>query len=189
MLEEVARLTHMIETLLTMSRADAGQITLQKTTFPFMDLLHEIAGLVGVLAEEKEQKIILEGNGGIALHGDKTFLGQAIMNLLDNAVKYAPAGSEIRLRLREISVASAGERIAELTIENEGPAIPKELRERVFDRFFRIDEARSRDAGGVGLGLSIAKWAVAAHGGEIGIQESGAMHCIFYLRLPIAKAE
>jgi heavy metal sensor kinase len=189
MLEEVARLTHMIETLLTMSRADAGQITLQKTTFPFMDLLHEIAGLVGVLAEEKEQKIILEGNGGIALHGDKTFLGQAIMNLLDNAVKYAPAGSEIRLRLREISVASEEERIAELTIENEGPAIPKELRERVFDRFFRIDEARSRDAGGVGLGLSIAKWAVAAHGGEIGIQESGAMHCTFYLRLPIAKPE
>lgn len=188
MLEEVAKLTHMIETLLTMSRADAGQIVLQKNRFSLMTLLYEFTGLVEVLAEEKNQVISLKGDHSISVFADRTFLGHAVVNLLDNAVKYGPERSEIRVKLEKVLSNSSGESVAELTIENEGPAIPEEFRERVFDRFFRIDEARSRDDGGAGLGLSIAKWAVDAHGGEIGIKATET-RCVFYLRLPIAVEE
>jgi signal transduction histidine kinase len=88
MLEEVAKLTHMTETLLTMSRADAGQIMLRQTTFPLMSLLHELTGLVEVLADENGQHLSLAGDEEIQIHADRTFLGQAIFNLLHNAVKY-----------------------------------------------------------------------------------------------------
>jgi signal transduction histidine kinase len=188
MLEEVARLTHMVETLLTMSRADAGQITLHKARFSFMSLLHEITGLVGVLAEEKDQMITLTGDDSIVVDADQTFLGQAVINLLDNAVKYSPTGSEVRINLKKVQLNSPDKRLAELTIEDEGAGIPEEFRERVFDRFYRLDEARSREAGGAGLGLSIAKWVIAAHEGEIGIKPSPGDGCTFYLRIPLADS-
>ena len=79
--------------------------------------------------------------------------------MLDNAIKYSPAGSRVSLRVEQ----SRGEAL--LAIEDEGPGIAPEHRERVFHRFFRVDEARSRDRGGAGLGLAIAKWAVEVHGG------------------------
>jgi heavy metal sensor kinase len=184
MLEEVSRLTHMVDTMLTISRADAGQIKLHKTTFSLMQLLGEVIGLVGVLAEEKKQALYLAGDDSICIHADRTFLRQAIVNLLDNAVKYSPIGSAIRIRLKCLPLDPSNVSWVELTIEDEGPGIPKEVAARVFDRFYRVDEARSREAGGSGLGLSIAKWAVDAHGGGIGLKPVTTGGCAFYIRLP-----
>jgi signal transduction histidine kinase len=110
----------------------------------------------------------------------------AVINLLDNAVKYSPAGSAIGLRLSRDNSTSGQTQFAELAIEDEGPGIPADKAARVFDRFYRVDEGRTRDAGGAGLGLAIAKWAVEAHGGTIILTPSPVRGSIFSIRLPIA---
>jgi heavy metal sensor kinase len=186
MLEEVARLTAMVDTLLTIAHADSGVIELHRAVFPFMDMVQESVAVVGVLAEEKGQTVSLAGDAGIQVWADHAFLRMAIVNLLDNAVKYSPAGSAIRLSLHPASGTSDSRHFVELTIEDEGPGIPSNARERVFDRFYRLDEARGRDAGGVGLGLPIAKWAVEAHGGEISVRSGESCGAIFCVWLPIA---
>jgi signal transduction histidine kinase len=78
--------------------------------------------------------------------------------------------------------------MAELTIEDQGPGISEEAGARVFDRFYRIDDARSRDAGGAGLGLSIAKWVIEVHSGEIGLKANRGKGCMFYVRIPFLES-
>lgn len=184
MLEEVARLTAMIDTLLTIAHADSGVIDLEHSVFRMMDLAQESAGVVGVLAEEKKQTIVIAGDDQIPVSADRSFLRMAVINLLDNAVKYSPAGSTIYLKVSRAASAGAQPGWVQLAIEDEGPGIPKEMGERVFDRFFRVDEGRTRDAGGAGLGLSIAKWAVEAHGGAISLEQRLPNGSIFTIRLP-----
>jgi signal transduction histidine kinase len=99
---------------------------------------------------------------------DRLVLRDAITNLVDNAIKYSPLGSTI-----DVQVARNGQR-ATLTVTDEGPGIPVEHRQRIFDRFYRVDEGRSREMGGSGLGLAIAKWAVEANGGEIAVEAAGS---------------
>jgi heavy metal sensor kinase len=187
MLEEVAKLTSMIDTLLTIAHADSGAIELHKTVFPFMDLVRESAGIVGVLAEDKRQTLSVSGDSSISVSADRAFLRMAVINLLDNAVKYSPPGSTIRLSLRAVNGPSGQPGFVELTLEDEGPGIPEHAAHRIFDRFYRVDEARTRDVGGAGLGLAIAKWAVEAHGGEIYLQASQPRGAIFCIRLPVAQ--
>jgi signal transduction histidine kinase len=189
MLEEVTRLTQTVDTLLTISRADAGQIVLHKSTFVFDGLLNEAIGLVGVLAEEKGQTLFVSSDATISVLADRTVLRQALLNLLDNAVKYSPAGSEIRVILQRVASPESEVELAKLTIEDAGHGIPPEARERVFDRFYRVDEARSREAGGAGLGLAIAKWAVEAQGGAIGLDTGERGGCTFYIQLPVANGD
>ncbi len=184
MLEEVTRLTRMIDALLTISRADAGQIGLQKSSFRFNDLVQEVVALVGVLAEEKEVALEVRGDNAVWIDADRTILRQAVLNLLDNAVKYSPVQSRVLITLMALPAAAGQLTSAELLIADQGSGISAEYRTRVFDRFFRVDEARSREAGGAGLGLSIAKWAVEIHGGEIGVEPGPANGSAFYIRLP-----
>jgi heavy metal sensor kinase len=187
MLEEVGRLTDLVETLLTISRADAGQIEVHKTICPLMGLVRELVGLVGIVAEERNLVLTLTGDGDVFVHVDRSILRQAVLNILDNAVKYSPAESEIRIQLERLKSHSFGTNLVELTIEDQGPGVPEESKARIFDRFYRLDEARSRDEGGAGLGLSIAKWAVDVNGGDIGMRPTatGIGSC-FYIRLPLA---
>ena len=103
---------------------------------------------------------------------DRLVLREAITNIVDNAIKYSRPESTIEVRVR-----SRGGH-AMLDIADQGPGVPPEHRERIFDRFFRLDQARSRDSGGTGLGLAIAKWAVEANGGHISVDEgSKAVPC------------
>ena len=182
MLEEVARLTSMIDTLLTIAHADSGAIELQRSVFPMMDLVQESVGIVGVLAEDKKQTISIVGDNHISVLADRSFLRMAVINLLDNAVKYSPSGSTVRLILS----ASGQTEFVQLAIEDEGPGIPEGKTSRVFDRFYRVDEGRTRDAGGAGLGLAIAKWAVEAHDGTISVRRRQPIGSIFSIRLPKA---
>lgn len=182
MLEEVAKLTSMIDTLLTIAHADSGVFELQRSVFPMMDLVQESVGVVGVLAEDKKQTISVAGDNEVSVFADRSFLRMAVINLLDNAVKYSPAGSKIRLCLSAAD--SSGS--VQLDIEDEGPGIPEDKALRVFDRFYRVDEGRTRDAGGAGLGLSIAQWAVEAHGGTINLTRRTPNGSIFSIQLPAA---
>ena len=181
MLEEVRRLTHLVDSLLAISRTDSGQIALNLTTFSLVELIQEVVNVVGILAEDKEQIIRIEGSNQIAVHADRGILRQAVLNIVDNAIKYSPPETEIR-----IEVAALDNQTAEIAVLDQGPGIPVEEQSRIFDRFYRIDEGRSRENGGTGLGLSIAKWAVEAHAGSIGVQNSEAGGSRFHVRLPQA---
>jgi heavy metal sensor kinase len=186
MLEEVARLTSMIDTLLTIAHADSGEIELQRSVFSMMDLVQESVAVVGVLAEDKKQTISVVSDNEISVFADRNFLRMAVINLLDNAVKYSPAWSTIRLGLSGGRRSSDQTGIVQLAIEDEGPGIPEDKASRVFDRFYRVDEGRTRDAGGAGLGLAIAKWAVEVHGGTIGVTPRLPNGSTFCIRLPAA---
>lgn len=185
MLEEVARLTAMIDTLLTIAHADSGRIELNRTVFPVMDIVEESVGIVGVLAEDKKQTISVTGDAGLSVSADRGFLRMAVINLLDNAVKYSPPGSAIRIDLKPSNEGISSRRYVKLAIEDEGPGIPTNEAHRVFDRFYRLDEGRTRDAGGAGLGLAIAKWSVEAHGGEILLDSTPGKGSVFTIRLPV----
>ena len=179
MLEEVNRLTTLVDSLLTIARADAGRIQLHPTIFSAMDLAREAAGLFDVLAEEKDQQIIVNGDEGIRVNGDRVFLRQALVNIIHNAVKHSSVGGSIFVDVR--NEPAGGVR---LQVADSGPGIAPEHSDRVFDRFYRADESRSREEGGAGLGLSIALWAVRMHGGEIQLITTPGAGCTFQMCLP-----
>lgn len=184
MLEEVARLTSMIDTLLTISQADSGAIRLNRTVFPIMDLVEESVAVVGILAEEKKQSILVRGEDAL-VSADRGFLRMAVINLLDNAVKYSPPSTGIQVGL-ELGDREAPGRQLNLSIRDQGPGIPPGEASRVFDRFYRVDESRARDTGGAGLGLAIAKWSIEAHGGKILLESTPGEGSVFRIRLPLA---
>jgi heavy metal sensor kinase len=181
MLEEVDQLTNIVSTLLTISRAEAGQIELHQTEFSLGELLHDSLGIVGILAEEKQQHISTNIVFDAKIRGDRQFLRIAVLNILDNAIKYSPPGGAIRIFIKH---AESKPGFVELSVEDEGPGIPEESRAKVFDRFYRVDKDRSREAGGAGLGLSIAQWAVESQSGYIGFRPSQGKGSIFYIQLP-----
>jgi heavy metal sensor kinase len=181
MLEEVDRLTRLVESLLVLSRADAGQVQLQRADISLLALAQEAIALVEVLAEERRQRIAVEGDARAVVSVDRLILRQAIVNLVDNAIKYSPAEGLISVQAR---VSDNSHAILEVT--DQGPGVPPEHRSHIFDRFCRMDAARAREWGGAGLGLSIARWAVEAHGGEIGLRSEGARGSTFWIRLPKA---
>ena len=180
MLEEVNRLTSLVDNLLIISRADAGSLQLEMVRIPVMQLAREAALLFEVLVEEKALTLVVDGDESAAVRGDRLFLRQALVNLLHNAVKYSPVGGIIAVRVQR----STDKVIVE--IEDRGPGVPLEDRQRIFDRFYRVDKARWRESGGAGLGLAITKWVVEAHRGEIEVESEPEKGCRFRVKLPAA---
>lgn len=179
MLEEAGRLSRLVESLLTMARADAGQIQLNRRTVRVLSFVEETCSVLDVLLEERSQELSIEGNREVSAEADPLVLRQILINLLDNAIKYSPAGGRIQIR-----VLSSGLPEVVIEVEDGGPGIPAEHRDRVFDRFYRIDEGRSRDAGGAGLGLAIARWGADAHGGRLELKDAPETGSIFRIVLP-----
>lgn len=180
MLEEVNRLTSLVDNLLTISRADSGHIQLHRTVGPVMVLAREAAALLEVLAEEKGLQMVIEGDGSAQVAADPLFLRQALVNVIHNAIKFSPPAAPIVVR-----VVTEPDRVR-IEIADQGPGIPVDDRQRVFDRFYRVDAARSRASGGAGLGLAIAKWAVEAHGGSIRVVDTPKPGSLFQITLPPA---
>jgi heavy metal sensor kinase len=180
MLEEVNRLTSLVENLLTIARADAGQIPLRRSVFGAMELAREAGALLEVLIEDKHQRVLFEGDEQMSLEGDRLLLRQALVNIVHNAVKFSPEGGAISVRI----LSQEGDRVG-LEIADTGPGISPEHAAKIFDRFFRADGARTGNGSGAGLGLSIARWAVQMHGGEIKLM-SVSTGCVFQIWLPAA---
>ena len=178
MLEEADRLARLVESLLTLSRADAGQVRLDRRPVDLAEVGREVATQLSVLAEEKGQAVTVDAPAAVPLEGDRTVLRLAVVNLFDNAVKHSPAGAPVRLAV------SARDGSAVLEVADRGPGIPPEHHERVFDRFYRVDEARTRESGGAGLGLAIARWAVEAHGGRLELESEVGKGSTFRVVLP-----
>jgi heavy metal sensor kinase len=178
MLEEVGRLTKLVESLLAISRSDAGQVQLNLTVFSPLDLVKEVAAFFEVLTKEREQKLLISGDADLHVKGDRLLLRQAVINVLHNAVKYSPVGGAISVSVTSLTSSSVIVKIAD-----SGPGISAEHQAKIFERFYRIDAGRTRDTGGTGLGLSIAQWAVHAQGGEIRV-ESSDEGAAFVMELP-----
>jgi heavy metal sensor kinase len=179
MLEEVDRLTNLVDTLLRLSHGDAGTVRLSRESTDLGQLTRDVGSSLGILAEERNQRLAIEAVDGVLVNADRLVLREAITNVVDNAIKYSPQASTINLRVQ----ADTGQAV--LTVADEGPGIDLEHRERIFDRFFRLDEARSRDSGGTGLGLAIARWAVEVNGGRISVESGATGGSVFRIVLPM----
>jgi heavy metal sensor kinase len=179
MLEEIDRMTHLVDTLLRLSHGDAGRIRLSRETLDLGQVVREVSASLGILAEERNQHVTLEITDSIPVSVDRFVIREALTNVLDNAIKYSPDGSTVAIGVERIGDQGL------VSISDQGPGIAPEHRERIFDRFFRIDEARSRDHGGAGLGLAIAKWAVDIHGGRITVGDRPGGGSEFRILMPL----
>jgi len=162
MLEEVDRLTRLVENLLMLTRGESGRLQLSLEMVDLGRLTAGVAEHMRVLAEERDQELVVDVARGVRAECDPGILRQALVNVLDNAIKYTPRKGSIHVAVRG---APGSENVIE--VRDTGPGIPAAHRERVFDRFYRVDEGRSRSAGGTGLGLATARWAVEANRGHI----------------------
>jgi heavy metal sensor kinase len=177
MLEEVDRLTRLVDTLLRLSRGDAGTVRLSRDIVDLGDLARDVAASLGILADERQQQLQIDVEANVRVSGDRLVLRDAVTNIVDNAIKYSSSGTAIDIRVY------GDAHQATLTVSDHGPGIPVEHREHVFDRFYRVDDGRSRDMGGTGLGLAIAKWAVEANSGQIALESTGT-GSVFRIVLP-----
>lgn len=179
------RLTYLIEDLLTLSRLESGQIAIN---FDTVALRHDVAEVLDDFtrkADERGVDLINAVPPELHARADSDRLDQVLSNLVDNAIKYGRSGGAVRVEGREVP----GQNLVELSVIDDGPGIPAEAADRVFERFYRVDTARSREQGGTGLGLSIVKHIVQAHGGEVHVDTAPGKGAAFRFTLPSATAE
>src|SRR3989442_3976152 len=183
MLEEVDRLTRLVESLLILTRADSGKIQLAPEAMDLGALAGNVIDQLRVLADEKQQDLQLRAPAPVHAMADGALIRHALMNLMHNAIKYTPVGGTITV---ELKATNSGQAVIE--VGDTGPGIPRAHRDRIFDRFYRVDASRSREEGGVGLGLAIARWAIQANAGEIELADDGGSGSLFRILLPTADS-
>ncbi len=181
-LEEVERLARIVEGLFAISRLEAGEAQKESVLFDLAELTAGTSDQMGLLAEDKGIAVSCSTPGQVLVRGDRARMKQVVVNLLDNAIKYTPAGGAVKL-----SVAAVNGK-AVLEVADNGIGIPPEARPHLFERFFRVDKARSREMGGAGLGLSIVKSICAAHGGIVDYQSAEGSGSRFKVELPLAQS-
>ena len=165
-LNESDRMTHIVQDLLTLSRFDSGRTELKLAPFDFERAVRDVYNAILMEAQRHGHKVELELENGLPqVTGDRERILQVMMNVVSNAIKYTPDGGRIR-----ISAGRLGARVW-MEVADNGIGIPKEDRGRIFERFYRVDKARSRESGGTGLGLSIAKEIVDRHEGTLELVE------------------
>lgn len=179
-LDEIARLTKIVDSLTLLAKADAGQLTLVRASVRFDELVRDSFADAQLLARPARITVQLTACDEAIVHGDRHRLKQLLLSLTDNAIKYTQPDGRIEFNLR-----GRGE-IAELTLANTGPGIAPEKLPRVFERFYRGDPSRSSSIEGCGLGLSISQWIVKAHGGEVRIESEPGVRTCVRVSLPLA---
>ena len=181
-LEELEKTSGMVEKLMLLARADAGVETLRRSQVDLAESLREVCKQGRTLAQAKQmifQEDIVEVP--VMVEGDRDALHRLFLILIDNAVKYTPPKGVITVSLTN----NDGFAFAE--VRDTGIGIASEDLPHIFDRFYRTDKARSRELGGVGLGLSIARWETETHGGTIQIESALGKGSVFQVRLPLMK--
>jgi two-component system, OmpR family, heavy metal sensor histidine kinase CusS len=165
--EELERLSRLISDMLFIARADHGAMPIQPERVDLAREALRVADYLSLVAEERQVRLAVKGSAP-PVTGDRLLIQRAITNLLSNAVRHASAGSAVTVDIAPTGAQSV------LAVTNEGDVIPPGNLDRIFDRFYRVDAARSRDEGGSGLGLAIVRSIVSAHGGSVGVRsESG----------------
>jgi heavy metal sensor kinase len=182
-LEETERLSRIVESLMAISRLDAGEARVDLARFDLAELASSTTEQMRLLAEDKNIALRCEAERHVRVVGDSARLKQVIVNLVDNAIKYTPAGGFVVVKV----YASNGR--AALEVKDNGVGIPPEAAPHIFERFYRVDKARSRQMGGAGLGLSIIKAIVTAHGGQVRVESVEGKGSRFLIELPVADEE
>lgn len=177
--DEIERMTRLVGDLLLLARADAGGLPLERKPIELDNLLFEVYRQVSRL--EKSVTVMVTGVDQVCVLGDADRLKQLLLILVDNAIKYTPAGGQVNLSL------STTTGWAYLDVADTGIGIPPEDIPYIFDRFYRVDKARGRAQGGSGLGLAIARWIAQAHGGNISVKSKVGEGTTFSIALPVYK--
>lgn len=178
-LEEIDRINHLVEGLLLLARADAGVLRMDVQPVDLKMLIREICNQMMVIADVHSIALHPGPMDSLVVDGDRDHLRRTLLNLVDNAIKYTPAGGRVTLSL------STDDRWASLMVADTGIGFPADERQLIFDRFHRATDTRSRDASGVGLGLSIARSIAKAHGGRIEAESTPGHGSTFTLFLPL----
>ncbi len=178
MLEEAQRLNDLVETLLTLARMDSGKLAANLERVGLAELAGEVSESLSVLAAEKQQTLAVEGGAGLEARADRLLLRQALMNLVHNAVRYAPARTRVSIRIARRADCAI------IEVGDQGPGIATEHLPRLFDRFYRVDKARSRAEGGHGLGLAIVRSSVERQGGCVEVESEPGKGSVFRILLP-----
>lgn len=178
-LEEILRLSKIIDNLQTLAKADQGTIELNFSEVNLHDMAQELYEDGEVLAAQKNITVTMRENTPITIVGDRGRLRQLFLNLVDNAIKYTPEGGHVWIAVRRDHGAAIFE------VVDTGIGIPEEEKEKIFNRFYRVDKARSREQGGSGLGLSIAKWIAELHRGSIHVASEAGKGTRFTVTLPL----
>lgn len=179
-LDELDRLAQIVDGLTLLTKADAGQVPLAREPVRFDELVRDALADAEILAQPRGVQMRLGDCEALTVPGDRHRLRQLLLNLTDNAIKYNHPGGEVRLALHGV------ETCAVLVVTNTGPGIPPERLARVFDPFFRGDASHSNIIEGCGLGLSIARWIVGAHCGNIGLTSEPGRLTTVTVTLPLA---
>jgi heavy metal sensor kinase len=179
-LEEVERLASIVEGLFAISRLDAGEAAAEWVKLDLARLAAATADQMSLLAEDKNIQVTCAAAKPVWVEGDRARLKQVVVNLLDNAIKYTLQGGTVALTVRAVNSHAV------LEVADNGIGIPSEALPRVFDRFFRVDKARSRELGGAGLGLSIVKSICTAHHGRVEATSLPGQGSRFQVELPLA---
>jgi heavy metal sensor kinase len=185
-LEETTHMSRLVDDMFTLARADAGDVRVDARPVYLDDLVAECCRATRALAKQKGVDLAaVPAVAAVEVAGDEALLRRAIVNLLDNAIKYTEPGGRVRARASfETDGEAGGEARVEVT--DTGVGIDPGERERIFERFYRVDRARSRSEGGAGLGLSIVRWVVAAHGGRLELASEPGHGSTFSIVLPTA---
>ena len=181
-LEETVRMSRIVDDLLTLAKADAGQVKIQKAPVELSGLLRDIHEDAVILSTDKPLYVELRQNDQATVLGDESRLRQLFRVLLSNAVQYTDPGGTVYISSRR-----EGKQV-HVDIEDSGIGIPQSALDKIFQRFYRVDEARTRVKGGSGLGLSIAQWIASAHDGSISVRSALGKGSCFTVTLPVVDA-
>jgi heavy metal sensor kinase len=176
--DEARRLSRIVDDMLVLARADAGQHPVRASQFYLNDLVEEACRSMQVLAARNGVRLTPELAEDLPFRGDEEMLRRLVLNLVDNAIKYTPEGGSVFVKTE------ATPSTVKIIVSDTGVGIPAEAAPHIFERFYRVDSARSRADGGSGLGLAIAKWVTEAHGGSIELKSGPESGSTFTVTLP-----
>ena len=177
--QEATRLSRIVDDMFTLARADAGSYPVRSMPMYLDEVVDEVVRALRVVASTRDISISENVLRPAPFTGDEDLVRRLILNIADNAVRYAPSGSVVRVALDRAGADYA------ISVSDDGPGIPAEIQPRIFERFYRVDEARThgRD-GGAGLGLALARWIARAHGGDVTLAASSRAGSTFVITLP-----
>ncbi|WP_344244026.1 sensor histidine kinase [Actinocorallia libanotica] len=176
---EAARLSSLVQDLITLSHVQGDEPLAEEKPVPLDAVVAEAVDRARMAAEAKETELVVTGAGDLVVLGDQELLNTALKNLIDNAVSYSPERTRVTVETRVL------DGYAELSVTDQGIGVPERELERIFERFYRVDPARSRQTGGTGLGLAIVKHVATKHGGEVTVWSKEGSGSTFSLRLPL----
>ena len=176
-------MTHIVQDLLTLSRLDSGRSEMNMARFDFGAAIDSVLRSIELEARRHGHELTHDYHDLPMIMGDRGRIEQVMLNVLGNAVKYTPDGGHIR-----VTAGTVGEKVW-MEVADDGIGIPKADRSRIFERFYRVDKARSRESGGTGLGLSIAPEIVQSHNGTLSLVDREGPGTTVRLELPIRQSE